>query len=230
MGVLVHLAVLVSVASTGSAPGLQRSSLLDRSRVLRGGSTASTTQLPAAAPEKSPTLQATAAEGNATESTTIGLDSGSFRALRLQSGDRVHVRKLKRHALWSNVPDQALGEATEEPALPAGALRMSAASMKTIKLHAGDGVTVTPIPTAATAAAPTGGAVPADSPSERVAPAHRRSNPMMRMLWWQMMMSPRGGYYHGYGGRPSYTRQRYSYGYSGGRRRASYGRMGGRRR
>ncbi len=82
--------------------------------------------------------------------TLITLPSSEFERLGLQPGSRVRVRKMKPAALWSSVPDQAIGEAAvADPKMDAG-VRLTVAdmriNMRMLHLRVGENVLVAPMP------------------------------------------------------------------------------------
>ena len=178
------------------------------------------------------------------ENSLITLPTIEFERLGLTPGSRVRVRKMNKAALWSSVPDQAIGEAAADPELDAG-VRLTDADMKALGLRVGEDVLVVPVqmPAAQQSPAAPGSQIEKNEQLERYRQQRRRHG-WMRAAMWIMYGRPHyyggyggyGGYGYGhayggrhrYGGRPSYG-SRSAYGRARGRR-ALGGRMGGRRR
>lgn len=237
--VKMHPAFFVAaLATTGGAPSaLHRSRVLHR---LRGGGGAPTLQAPPvfdkeAAPAA---LQLRLAQPEEADN-LIKLPASAFESLGLKPGDAVRVRKMKKAAFWSSVPDQAIGMAASEPELEAG-VRVTAADMKMLQLQIGDDVLVAPaaLPSSprqvdgnSSAAAATN-QVGSDQFQRYL--QQRRRHQWVRTAMWMMWGRPHYGYGYGYGHGRGYGYGR-SYGSSRGRSyyggRSAYGRgrrVGGR--
>jgi hypothetical protein len=227
-----QLAFLVASASAShlTVPRLLR---------IRGGGAAAAPVRPlraAHADEAAPAVLQLPVVRPTEDGSLIALPAEEFERLGLTPGGQVRVRKLKKAALWSSRPDQAIGEAVADPELQAG-VRLTAPDMKALELRVGEDVLVAPMPMplAAERASPERGSQSdADQLAVERYRQQRRRHGWMRAAMWMMYGRPHygygysyGGYGHGrrYGGRTAY-RRRPAYG----RGRRVGGRMGSRRR
>ena len=237
--------LVVFAACLGEASSLihHRSRLL----TLRGGGAAKPALAPSAAPQQMgqaedsapPAVLQLTVTGCSPPSegapSRVELGSAAFGALKLKAGDRVRVRKMKKAAFWSNVADQTLASAVEDPELEPGRVRVLTRDVAELRLKAGEDVLVAPVP-APTAVGASGAAAASDAGAEVQQHRRRRHGWFHNYLWYRMVFGgPRyyGGYGHGYGygygGRRAYGGRAYGGKYGGYRpRRGSMG--GGRRR
>jgi hypothetical protein len=240
------VACLASAVAASAAPSRIGQSQLLR---MRGGNVA-TSPGPSMLAAETPLVGKSAPTGlqlkvvNPTEGgTLITLPSSEFERLGMQPGSRVRVRKMKPAALWSSVPDQAIGEAVADPKLDAG-VRLTVADMRMLQLRVGENVLVAPMPFVSVPSAAAATSVNSTATSngqnelERYRQQRRRHG-WMRAAMWMMYGFPRHGHGYGYGhemrgyGGYPYTGHggHRAYGGSGnGRGRRIGGRVGGRRR
>ena len=238
-----RLTALIACLATAAPSALLQRSGTGNSRVLRfrGGKAATlvpTQQLAEQAGDAPLALELPIASPGET-SGEIMLPTAAFESLELRPGDRVRIRKLKKAALWSSVPDMVVGEVALDPTLQHG-IRLTPSDMKMLALRVGENVLVAPMAPAPTPAAQDGKTYEEGVAAGRLEEVdryrqQRRRHGWMRAAMWMMYGRPHVGYGYGYGyghggygyGRRSYTRPYYGGRSAYGRGRRVGGRMGG---